>query len=80
MIRDEDQATGDFAEMVKNLLTEKPELRAFVQSGHGIFGLGKDITHAEHNAELVEETAQIAFLISSLPFSSPNSSITVSEK
>ena len=63
VIRDEDQATGDFAEMVKNLLTEKPELRAFVQSGHGIFGLGKDITHAEHNAELVEETAQIAFLI-----------------
>jgi len=64
VIRDEDQATGDFAETVKNLLTGKPDLGAFVQSGHGIFGLGKDITHAEHNAELVEETAQIALLIS----------------
>ncbi len=64
VILDENQATGDFAETVKKLLSEKPELGAFVQSGHGIFALGKDITHAEHNAELVEETAQIALLIS----------------
>jgi len=48
---------------VEKLLTEKPKLRAFVQSGHGIFGLGEDITQAEHNVELVEETSQIAFLI-----------------
>lgn len=64
VIKNEDQATEDFAETVQNLLTEKPDLGAFVQSGHGIFGLGKNITHAEHNAELVEETAQIALLIS----------------
>jgi L-fuculose-phosphate aldolase/L-ribulose-5-phosphate 4-epimerase len=64
VIRDEDHATRDFVAAVKNLLTEKPQLGAFVQSGHGIFGLGKDISHAEHNAELVEETAQIALLMS----------------
>ncbi len=64
VVRDEDQATGDFAKAVTNLLLKNPKLGAFVQSGHGIFGLGKDIIEAEHNAELVEETAQIAFLIS----------------
>jgi len=34
-----------------------------VQKGHGIFGFGTNTTQAEHTAELVEETAQIAFLI-----------------
>jgi L-ribulose-5-phosphate 4-epimerase len=63
VLRSEDQATADFAGAVEKLLTEKPKLRAFVQSGHGIFGLGEDITQAEHTVELVEETSQIAFLI-----------------
>lgn len=56
------QATNDFTNNVKCLLTEHPGLKAFVQKGHGIFSLGTDIIQAEHNAELVEETAQIAFL------------------
>lgn len=63
VIRGEDQGTVDFARTVEKLLSEKPTLRAFVQSGHGIFGLGEDIIQAEHNVELVEETSQIAFLI-----------------
>ena len=57
------QATKDFVEDVEYLLTENLGLKAFVQKGHGIFSLGTDIIQAEHNAELVEETAQIAFLI-----------------
>jgi L-ribulose-5-phosphate 4-epimerase len=57
------QATKDFTDRVKDLLIENSGLGAFVQKGHGIFVLGTDITQAEHNAELVEETAQIAFLI-----------------
>lgn len=57
------QATMDFTEAVKDLLTDNPRVGAFVQKGHGIFSLGRDITQAEHNAELVEETAHIAFLI-----------------
>lgn len=57
------QASKDFIDEVKELLMKNPGLGAFVQKGHGIFSLGTDITQAEHNAELVEETAQIAFLI-----------------
>ena len=64
VIRKQKQATTDFAETVQNLLTEKPQLSAFVQSGHGIFALGNTIIDAEHHAELVEETAQIALLVS----------------
>ena len=56
------QAANDFTNDVKCLLTGNPGLKAFVQKGHGIFSLGTDIIQAEHNAELVEETAQIAFL------------------
>ncbi len=64
VIREQKQATTDFAETVENLLSEKPQISAFVQSGHGIFALGSTIIEAEHNAELVEETAKIALLIS----------------
>jgi L-ribulose-5-phosphate 4-epimerase len=63
VIIEDGQATRDFAEDVEDLLAENPGLKAFVQRGHGIFSLGNDIIQAEHNAELVEETAQIAFLI-----------------
>jgi len=50
---------------VGNLLADTPGLKAFVQARHGIFGLAGSITLAEHTAELVEETAQIAWLIAS---------------
>ena len=64
VIRVKGHGTKVFAEAVEKLMAEKPELGAFVQTGHGIFGLGKNIILAEHNAELIEETAQIAMLIS----------------
>ena len=63
VIIEDRQASIDFTNDVKTLLTENPGLKAFVQRGHGIFSLSTDIIQAEHNAELVEETAQIAFLI-----------------
>lgn len=63
VIIEDGQATKDFTDDVKVLLAEYPGLGAFVQKGHGIFSFGTDIIQAEHNAELVEETAQIAFLI-----------------
>lgn len=63
VIVEDGQATKEFTANVKGLLTENPGLKAFVQKGHGIFSLGPDIVQAEHNAELVEETAQIALLI-----------------
>ena len=63
IIIEDNQASKDFTDDVKDLLKTNPGLKAFVQKGHGIFSLGTDIIQAEHNAELVEETAQIALLI-----------------
>lgn len=48
---------------VEALLESQPDLKAFVQAKHGIFGLAPTITLAEHHAELVEETAQIGWLV-----------------
>jgi L-ribulose-5-phosphate 4-epimerase len=48
---------------VAALLEARPDLRAFVQARHGIFSLAPTITLAEHHAELVEETAQIGWLV-----------------
>jgi L-ribulose-5-phosphate 4-epimerase len=48
---------------VEDLLKAHEGLKAFVQAKHGIFGLAPTITLAEHHAELVEETAQIGWLV-----------------
>jgi L-ribulose-5-phosphate 4-epimerase len=39
-----------------------PQARAFLLKGHGQIAVGKNIKDAAYNAELVEETAQIAFV------------------
>lgn len=52
----------EVARAVESLLATEPDLRVFVQARHGIFSFAETITLAERNAELVEETAQIAFL------------------
>ncbi|MEJ2164307.1 MAG: class II aldolase/adducin family protein [Desulfobacterales bacterium] len=48
---------------VEALLKAHTGLKAFVQARHGIFALAPTITLAEHHAELVEETAQIGWLV-----------------
>ena len=48
---------------VEALLKAHVDLKAFIQAKHGIFGLAQTITLAEHHAELVEETAQIGWLV-----------------
>jgi len=48
---------------VEALLAKHPGLKAFVQARHGIFAMADSVTRAEHHAELVEETAQIAWLV-----------------
>lgn len=48
--------------MIAAELEKNPDLPAFILKGHGVVALGKDILTAEHNAELVEETAAIAVL------------------
>jgi len=47
---------------VRALFEANPNLSAFILRGHGIVAVGGDILEAEHTAELVEETAQIAAL------------------
>lgn len=48
--------------VIRRLFEENPGLPAFILPGHGVVAVGKDILAAEHMAELVEETAQIAVM------------------
>lgn len=56
MVRSED------IPVVEELFSHNAELKAFVLKGHGLVAFGKSIIDAEQTAELVEETAMIAFL------------------
>lgn len=49
-------------EKIRALFEANPKLPAFILKGHGVVAVGKDVLEAEHNAELIEETAQIAVL------------------
>ena len=46
---------------IETLLTADGNLRVFVQDRHGVFSFASSIELARYNAELVEETAQIAW-------------------
>ncbi len=48
--------------MIEALFRDNSKLPGFILVGHGIVALGKDVLEAEHNAELIEETAQVAIL------------------
>ncbi|MDO5424232.1 MAG: class II aldolase/adducin family protein [Eubacteriales bacterium] len=48
--------------MVEEIYRENPDLPGFLLVDHGLVAVGKDAVLAEHNAELMEETAQIAIL------------------
>ncbi|HET6450555.1 MAG TPA: class II aldolase/adducin family protein [Spirochaetia bacterium] len=47
---------------VLDLFAAHPDLTAFIMGAHGIVAVGPDVLEAEHTAELVEETAQVAYL------------------
>ncbi len=47
---------------IEALFQGNPNLPAFILVDHGIVAVGNNIINAEHNAELVEETAMIAYL------------------
>ena len=51
-----------FFEEIFKVLDHQPAISSFLLRGHGQVSLGKDIRSAAYLAELVEETAQIAFL------------------
>lgn len=48
--------------LIEELFSQYPKLPAFILVDHGIVAVGDTILNAEHNAELVEETAMIALL------------------
>ena len=48
--------------LVKALYEKTPELAAFLLVDHGVVACAADAINAEHTAELIEETAQVAFL------------------
>lgn len=47
---------------IEKLFKKYPQLLAFLLVDHGVVAVGDTIINAEHNAELVEETAKIALL------------------
>ena len=48
--------------MVEEMFRKTPDISAFLLADHGVVAMGKDPLSAEHVAELVEETAQVAIL------------------
>lgn len=48
--------------LVEKMLWEEPEIPGFLLADHGIVAMGDNPINAEHTAELIEETAQIAIL------------------
>ena len=52
----------EYFAQILSLFDENPESCAFLLKGHGQVALGKDVRDAAFNAELVEETAQIAVI------------------
>lgn len=51
----------DFGQ-VESLFIKDPSLSGFLLVDHGIVAVGSDPINAQHNVELIEETAQIAYL------------------
>ena len=56
MVRPED------VPMIEAMFKKAPTISAFILADHGVVAMGKNPLAAEHTAELVEETAQIAIL------------------
>lgn len=48
--------------MVEAMFKKTPDISAFLLADHGVVAMGKNPVAAEHTAELVEETAQVAIL------------------
>ena len=48
--------------VVEEMFAKNPDTPAFILAEHGIVAMGRDPFTAEHNAELIEETAQVAIL------------------
>ena len=54
--------SADHFPKIEAIFEKYPTLPAFLLVDHGVVAVGKNIIDAEYNAELIEETAQVAFL------------------
>ena len=54
--------SDDLCESVCSGLERFPDVRAFLMKEHGILALGRDIKNAYHLADLLEDTARMAFI------------------
>jgi len=61
-IRCFDPGSQELADEVTAILSGNPALKAVLMQDHGILALGSDITMAYYVADLVEHTAQVAFM------------------
>lgn len=52
----------EYFTLVEEMFKEYPDLPGFLLVDHGLVAVGKDPINAEHAAELIEETAQVAIL------------------
>ena len=48
--------------LIEDIFQENPDLPGFILVDHGVVALGDNAINAEHTAELIEETAQVAIL------------------
>lgn len=48
--------------LIEEIFQENPDLPGFILVDHGVVALGDNAINAEHTAELIEETAQVAIL------------------
>lgn len=53
---------AEYMPQILNLFEQTPDLCGFILKGHGLVALGGTAVAAEHMAEQIEETAQIAVL------------------
>ena len=53
---------AEYFYMVEEILKDNPKLPGFLLVDHGLVAMGKDPINAEHTAELIEETAEVAIL------------------
>ena len=53
---------GSDLPLIEEMFQNDPELTAFLLADHGAVAIGKNAIAAEHTAELIEETAQVAVL------------------
>lgn len=61
VLRLSDETSQAKVAAIEAMLSANRDLRAFVEDRHGIFSFASTIELARYNAELVEETAQIAW-------------------